>query len=375
MMYKIHLLIVLLTISLGGYGQKTYVEIDKQSQRVPDSLVTYQQVATHLTQNLTTDTQKARAIYTWIAHNITYDLSQMNTNKRYESSQELLDEVWTKRRGICQHYSELFLAMSQYVGLKSYLIAGYVRDSSGAIAAYSHAWNALVIDDHYYLVDVTWAAGYELKGKYIHQFQDAYFLIPPKEFIKDHMPFDPMWQFVENPLTHAEFIAKKMTSLDKRGSFMVRDSIAQYQRLSRYEQLKSANRRILACGVKNKQIQKQVDENTLQLTNLTYQVAVDTLNYGVQQYNLYILHKNRQFHNPNVSDEDIQALLDNASKGLYAADKLFYNLFSPYQELNALIVEAKKRMPSLLADLEREKEFVADYLKKWKPLRPFSFVK
>nr|MBP7965492.1 hypothetical protein [Paludibacteraceae bacterium] len=220
-----------------------------------------------------------------------------------------------------------------------------------------------------------WAAGYELKGKYIHQFQDAYFLIPPKEFIKDHMPFDPMWQLVENPLNHAEFIAKKMTSLDKRGSFMVRDSIAQYQRLSRYEQLKSANRRILACGVKNKQIQKQVDENTLQLTNLTYQVAVDTLNYGVQQYNLYILHKNRQFHNPNVSDEDIQALLDNASKGLYAADKLFYKLFSPYQELNALIVEAKKRMPSLLADLEREKEFVADYLKKWKPLRPFSFVK
>lgn len=76
-----------------------------------------------------------------------------------------------------------------------------------------------------------------------------------------------------------------------------------------------------------------------------------------------------------VSDEDRQALLDNASKGLYAADKLLNNLFSFYDELNTLIIDAKKKMPSLLADLEQEKEFLAQYLKKWKPLRPFSFVK
>ena len=155
----------LFIISTVGFGQSSFAVIDDKSKTTPDSLTNFKEIAYFLTDDLKTDTEKARALYIWIAHNITYDLSQMNSNQRYNSSQEIIDEVLTNRQGICQHYSELYLAMSKSVGLKSYLISGYTRDVFGNIADVSHAWNGVRIDSNFFLIDVTWAAGYELGSR------------------------------------------------------------------------------------------------------------------------------------------------------------------------------------------------------------------
>ncbi|NQU33636.1 MAG: hypothetical protein HQ521_10405 [Bacteroidetes bacterium] len=363
-----------LIISTLGYGQSDFSSIDKKSKTVHDSLSDYKEIADYLTNDLETDTEKARAIYIWIAHNIKYDLAQINDGKRYDSDQDIIDAVLKDRKGVCQHYSELFLAMSKSVGLKSYVITGYTRDVFGNIAELSHAWNGINIDSNYYLIDVTWAAGFELNGKYVHKFRDEYFLKSPEDFIKDHIPFDPIWQFMDNPLNNNDFISKYFSKLDTNGTFAFEDSIQQYERNNELVKLENSNKRIIENGVKNNLIQRQVDENILQITNRKYNLAIDTLNVGIDNYNLYVSHKNRQFRNPKLDDSSIKELIENAENGVYAANEMFYGIFSSDRDLNNLITDARNGMPDLISDLEREKDFVNRYLKKWKLLRPFMFL-
>jgi len=86
-MIKEVLLSGFLLISTLGFSQSDYSEIDINSKTVPDSLTDYIQIADYLTKGLETDIDKARAIYIWIAHNIKYDLTQINSGKCYDSDQ------------------------------------------------------------------------------------------------------------------------------------------------------------------------------------------------------------------------------------------------------------------------------------------------
>lgn len=368
-------LICLIFISLQGFGNSSFYSLDQKSQKAPESLTDYKQIADYLTHDLQTDTEKARAIYNWISHNIQYRLSQIYEDITYHSVDEIIEDALKTRQGVCQHYAELFHAMGNSVGLKSYVIAGYARNKQGKIGDLGHAWNAIRIDSKYYLIDVTLAAGYLLDGKYVHQFRDEYFLIAPENFIQTHMPFDPMWQFLSNPINNREFIAQDFSKLKESGNFAYNDSIQLHPQQSKLRQLELSTRRIRANGIQNKLIQKQLNDNILQITTLKYNLAIDTLNYGVENYNLYITHKNKQFRNPNLEDSYIRELIENAENSIHAANEMLNGLLSPSRELNTLITDARKKMAIVIPDLKMEKEFVEKYLKTLKPLRMFLFMK
>ena len=56
----------------------------------------------------------------------------------------------------------LFKRMCNIAGLKSEIIPGYTRTEYyqvGTSGALDHAWNSILIDSTYYLLDATWAAG------------------------------------------------------------------------------------------------------------------------------------------------------------------------------------------------------------------------
>ena len=367
------ILLSLLILPCKIFSQSYQESFDKKFRTTPDDLKSFDAIAGYLTEDLSDQRDKARAIYIWISYNIRYDLDLLKSNLTYYTTDELIEYVLKYRKGLCQHYSELFNAMCRSVGVKSFVISGYARQSDGKISGISHAWNGVLIGPDYYLVDVTWAAGYVTENKYVHQFRDDYFLIDPKVFIKTHKPFDPLWQFLNYPLTDQEFIRQDFSGLNKKGSFGYHDSIMVYEKLGKLEQLQGANRRIIKSGIANPQIQRQIDENALHITNFKFNMAVDVLNSGIDSYNIYISHKNNQFYKPKLTDNQIRGLIENAEKGIYNANSIFTTLVSPDRELNARIIEARSKMPSILSDLEREKEFVNRYLKKKKPLRAFMF--
>ena len=362
-------------ISLNGFGISGFSHIDKKSQTVPDSLTGYREIAAYLSRDLKSDTEKARALYIWLSKNIQYNLSQKNADINYRSVDEIIDEALKTRKGICQHYAELFHAMANSVGLQTYVISGYTRNNAGEISDMSHAWNEITIDSKNYLIDVTWAAGYEQNGKYIHHFRDEYFLINPETMIQSHMPFDPVLQFLSNPINNREFISKDFSRLKMAGNFAFNDTIQQERKLSFQKQLEQTNRRIKASGIQNKLIQKQLNNNLLQIATIKYNAAIDTLNYGVENYNLYVTHKNKQFRNPNLEDKYILELIECAERAAFTANEILYGLLSPSTELNTLIADARSKLSDIIPDLKKEKEFVEKYLNTWKPLRMLLFMK
>ncbi len=178
-----------------------------------------------LTAPYTTDLEKVRSIFYWITSHIEYNTiryqPRFTAYKNYDDDSifdddsvlKPLDErvailVLKRRYALCDGYARLFKTLCDYAGIKSVVITGYARNGSGSKQfRCNHKWNAVMIDSNWYLLDATWASGYlNYNGsRFIHDFNDNYFLTPPKYFIRDHYPDDIKWTLLDEPVLIPEF--------------------------------------------------------------------------------------------------------------------------------------------------------------------------
>lgn len=351
-----------------------YAKIDKQSSTVPQNLRTAEEIAVYLAKNLTSPTEKTRAIYYWISHNIKYDMGMITSNKSATSTQELVDDVLKRRQGVCANYAELFHACCKSVGVQSYVISGIISQN-GKLDDISHAWNAVFIDGKYYFVDATWASGHEDKGKYVHKFNDQYFLVAPAEFIKTHMPFDPIWQFLNHPLTNKEFENGDFEKLKTPSNYNYSDSIKIQKDINPIDKLVRENRRISKSGLTNALVRERVAHNQQNIVSLKYNQAVEVFNKSVEDYNYYILCKNKQFDGTNMKDDKILELLSNSRQKVESVEKTIGFLNSDDGDINRMMKEMNVSIKEMKNKLNAEDVFVAKYIKTWKPLRIFMFYK
>jgi hypothetical protein len=364
----------ILLFSFVSVFSSDYTNIDQQTRLMPANLKTVEEIAGVVTKSLTLPDEKARALYIWISQIIRYDVEQMNTSELYFDAREIIDEVLKTRKGICQHYTELFHACCKLAGVESYIITGYTK-LNNEISPLGHAWNAIVIDSKFYNIDVTWAAGYLQNGKYIHKFRDEFFMISPAEFIKSHIPFDPLWQFLNNPLTHKEFETGDFSKLKITGNFHFSDSIQSLSKLTELEKYMRENRRITKAGLTNQLIRKHVAFNQLYIVNEKFNAAITLFNSGVESFNLYVLNKNKQFNNLTMDDEQILELLSTSRKHIEKAENSISFLNSDDKELNRKIRELQQSVEAILKKLQTEDEFMKKYTETWKPFRIFLFYK
>ena len=368
------ILILLLFVSAGILMGADYTKIDKRAETVPGNLRTAKDITRYLTKGLNSPTDKVRAIYYWMAHAIRYDIAKMNSNETYTDPQQLVDEVLKTRKGVCANYSALFQACCQSVGIQSYVIEGYTRQNE-KIVPIAHAWNAVYIDGRFYNIDVTWAAGYVRGKKYFQQFRDNYFLISPPDFIKTHMPFDPVWQFSNNPVTHKEFETDDFTSLKKQSNFNFVDSINTLSGLSSVEKSKRENLRITKAGITNKMIREKVIQNQQSITTEEYNTSAVNFNKGVIKYNEYIQYKNTQFNKLAIKDDKILELLSSARQLFESAEESLSNLNPENTGLKNAIHSMGTSIKRMKISLDEEDAFMIKYIKTAKPLRLILFYK
>jgi transglutaminase/protease-like cytokinesis protein 3 len=70
----------------------------------------------------------------------------------------------------------------------------------------NHAWNAVLINGQWRLMDPTWGAGYlDQQMQFVRRFQEHYFLTAPDAFVFDHLPQDSRWQLLQRPLSGDEY--------------------------------------------------------------------------------------------------------------------------------------------------------------------------
>ena len=93
-----------------------------------------------------TDEEKAKAAYTWILNNITYDY---NCNPVYQHSD--IDKTLQTKKGICYDIANLFTAICRSQNIPCYSVDGYRKDDY----QYKHTWNRVYIGGAWYNVDIT----------------------------------------------------------------------------------------------------------------------------------------------------------------------------------------------------------------------------
>ncbi len=163
----------------------------------------------NLTYNLKTDVEQFKAIYLWICQNIENDHSLMQKNDhmwlKHKNDAKKLDlwntkfkkEVFTKllkdKKTLCSGYSYLIKKFSNLAGIECEIINGYGKLSSSLkkLETPNHSWNAVKLNNKWYLCDATWSSGYiNSKGLFIFDYNDSFFLMDPKEFSNSHKPLN-----------------------------------------------------------------------------------------------------------------------------------------------------------------------------------------
>ncbi len=227
-------IIILFLWSLSGYAQiddfkgVNFREADSIANHYKGEDLRNLPLLTHkLTATLPTEAAKFRAIYTWVSTNITNDFGGAAKNQRKRkkiiNDDKALDEwntlfkdkVFKKllkdKKTVCTGYAYLVKELATIADIECRIIDGYGRtiDSNiGGPAFANHSWNAVKLNDKWYLCDATWSSGYinipsyEFKQDY----NQGYFLTRPELFVQNHYPLETKWLLLEQPPSLDSFL-------------------------------------------------------------------------------------------------------------------------------------------------------------------------
>ena len=99
------------------------------------------QMARELASNATNEGDVMRAIYEWIAGNVTYDNNKATQLANATGYVPNPDDTLITKTGICFDYASLAAAMFRSLGIPCKIITGYVGEKD-----LYHAWNEIYID-------------------------------------------------------------------------------------------------------------------------------------------------------------------------------------------------------------------------------------
>lgn len=346
-----------------------YQAVDARMRQIPDSSThTVGGLARYINASFSTETDKARAAFGWVARNIRYDTENMYTVSFAEEPTESARKTLATRTGVCRDYAALYNAVVGLTGLKSYVVVGYTKERNGRLALVGHAWCATRINDQWYFMDPTWSAGYVADEEFVPRFTNDYFKAAPARFIGSHMPYDPLWQLLPNPLTPKQFQqGAAPTATTPAFSFL--DSLAVYAKQTPVQQLRAINRRVELNGVKNDLTFSYLSHNYVE----AYNKAIGEYNLGINQLNDFVEFFNHQFL-PRKTDTELQQLLPPIAASFTSVRELMATVRirdssnqNTYKQMEESLREAEAKLTNCQAFLER-------YLHTGKLLRPTLFM-
>jgi transglutaminase/protease-like cytokinesis protein 3 len=156
---------------------------------------------------------RARAIYYWIANNITYDVKAARGNNQAKNTPT---EVLLSRRAVGTGFASLFQDMCSSADIRCLTVDGFVKniiediDEKGT--EINHSWAVVQLGlspDTWYYVDPAWGSGYpdaEMKV-FTRSFTDAYFFTDKATFNLQHYPDNEAWKLGSAPKNKKDFYA------------------------------------------------------------------------------------------------------------------------------------------------------------------------
>ncbi|MGG1631693.1 transglutaminase domain-containing protein [Rossellomorea sp. NRS-1567] len=133
-----------------------------------------------VTAGKTSARDKAKAIYEYVAKNVSYDVEKYE-NDDFNWDDSALKTLETKT-GVCQDYAYLAIAMLRASDIE----ARFVEGRAGGIFPGRHAWVEANLDGEWVTLDPTWGSGYLKDDKFVPAFNEDYFDPDMDEFKKTH---------------------------------------------------------------------------------------------------------------------------------------------------------------------------------------------
>lgn len=192
------------------------------------SLADLKSLSQKLTEPLSTDTEKFRAIYRWVCSNIENDYGLYTKNKKQReklrgNAEELhawnesfgprvFRKLLTEHKTVCTGYAYLIRELAKHADIPCEIVNGYGRTAQANVGGEgipNHSWNAVKLDDRWYLCDATWSSGLvdPQKQRFMQQYSDSYFLTTPSDFARNHYPLDTAWLLTTRKPTLQEFLS------------------------------------------------------------------------------------------------------------------------------------------------------------------------
>lgn len=369
--------------SVLSFGQTkvNYTLIDKKMEAIPNSDTNSTDlVAKYINANFKTESDKIRAVFYWTSSNISYDVKNMFVVNFGETPQDRIAKTLKTKKGICGDYAAIFNEIATLVGVESVVISGYTKQN-GKIDNLAHAWCAAKIDNKWSVFDPTWGSGSLLNGKFVKKINEYYFKVEPSKIISSHIPFDYLWQFLNYPITNAEFYEGKTQINKSKKYFDFEKEIAKQSSLSEMDQLFESAERIEKNGLKNAMIvayyENQKKHSTVLRENKNIEKLngiVNEMNEAVVLLNDFIFYRNKKFK-PTFPDDEINNMIQKPREKLIKCQNDIYTVGSTGTDNKANVSSIKKSIESNLALAEEHALFVKNYLSKSKMVRKTMFSK
>lgn len=377
-MIKLKLLVILF-LSLNNIliaQRKSNLSLDRIILNIPDSLTnSSQSIANYINSNYMSDENKLRAVFIWITDNIQYDIHNMYN---FQKTDQNITQTLRTRKGVCQDYAELFNDIANKIGIKTYVISGYTKQNN--VVTYNpHAWCTAILDSSRFIFDPTWGSGTIQDSEYIKQLNIEYFKMSPKLAIKTHMPFDPLWQFLEYPITNQMFCTTGKIRNDKTEFFNFNDSLKAIEKQSYLENLIAEKKRIENNFINSyliysiiQQLDKKIENYFYNNVKMKYDSASYFYNEAIYELNRFIDYRNKQFQ-PDKGDSYLIQMLDSVEQSFNLSLHYLNSIDKSYDVKKASIDHLYKSINAAMISFNEQKEFLDKILKTSKNYRKSLF--
>ncbi|MBC9934558.1 transglutaminase domain-containing protein [Chitinophaga qingshengii] len=355
---------------------------------IPDSVTgSSASMAAWLVAHCENKTAILRALYAWMPTHINYDVVNTFQPGYYKDTADAINKTLQTRVAVCEGYASLYMDVARRAGIPAVLVSGYPLINGRPDNA-SHAWVAVQLDNEWKMIDPTWGAGSVSNNKYTPRLTWRHFLAEPHEYLKTHVPFDPLFQFSEYPLRHDEIRDGRWGGGTDQPVFVFRDTLAAFNKMSTLAKAENMAARIARFGVTNQL-------TSIELTYLVNLVTVERQNAGIMEqnrvadqinecsrlynrltntFNDYVNFRNKQFA-PAKPDQEIREWVDKMAQQSDDVEKKARKLSVTDPANRRVLQEVLEANTQLKRRIADEQAFVSKYIKTGKMFRKSLFYK
>ena len=217
----------------------------RSSSGIPENMVRIEDIIRQVNATADNDTSKFFLIAGWIHDNLSFDVNRLDEGGNIPS----YDQVLKSRKGLCGDYAALFSELCTRLKLENEIIEGYVQEMGAKeirTAETNHAWNVVKLGTEWFHCDLLWMSG-SIKNTaggiiFNKSLNTDMFLTRSNNFLKTHIPADPMWQLTNTPHSFSELMEGGDLSNDSSANFDYKKAINDHMKLSKTQkQLKFAD--------------------------------------------------------------------------------------------------------------------------------------